>query len=87
MPLVVPDQCPCRLAERTGRVRPVAPKIRWRSVRSLETPAPITLWLLGGESDEFVAFDATHGDLKICKGSCASMLPFLACLASSSALR
>ncbi len=35
MPLVVPDQCPCCLAERTGRVRPVAPKIRWRSVRSL----------------------------------------------------
>ena len=35
MPLVVLDQCPSRLAERTGRVRPVAPEIRWRSVRSL----------------------------------------------------
>ncbi len=35
MPLVVPDQCPCRFAEHTGRLRPVAPKIPWRSVRSL----------------------------------------------------
>jgi hypothetical protein len=36
VPLVVLDQCvrPSRIG--TGRVRPVAPKIRWRSVRSLE---------------------------------------------------
>ena len=32
--LAVLDQCQSCLAERTGRLRPVAPKIRWRSVRN-----------------------------------------------------
>jgi hypothetical protein len=47
VPLVVPDECPCCLAERAGRVRQVAPKIRWRSVRRLAFFGALCLFARG----------------------------------------